>query len=278
MSGFASLLKKKFSGKEDIVGMIDAELVQRKSYDFNNIKKSLRKLTKYAELPDDEREEDEFMKLFFDFYLEMYAERARTKGVFHPSGINTACERALFYEFTGEEESDEMMHRHSGQTLRTFDSGTWWHTYIQMLLWKAGILEKSEVRIRSKRRKLSGHADGILRLTKRTLLEIKTMNSFSFARGKLKPFATHEVQAGVYATELEIEQICFLYINKDTSEICIHIVPVNKNLVAGAYDKMNTVLVAVKNDKLPKRTVCKTSSAAPAKVCAYCSLCFSTKF
>jgi len=275
MSNFASLLKRKVSGEEDIVSLIDKQCMARSEYDFESVKESLTKLTKYANK--EVRDDDEFMKLFFDFYNRMYADRPRTKGVFHPSGISSACERAIYYEFIGAEESDEVIKRHSPQTQRTFDSGTWWHTYIQMILWKAGILEKSEVKVVHKRRRIHGHCDGILRLKKRALLEIKTMNSFSYAKGKLKPFISHEIQAGVYATVLELEQICFLYINKDTSEITIHLVPVNENLVGGAYDKMNRVLENVRDKVKPKRLICKSESSAAAKTCVYCTLCFSTR-
>jgi len=277
MTGFASLLKRKVSTKhtEDIVSIIDKQCMSRSSYDFEKVRESLSRLNSYSKKED--REDDEFMRLFFKFFNEMYADRPRTKGVFHPSGISGACERAIYYEFTGEEESDKVIKKHSPQTQRTFDSGTWWHTYIQMLLWKAGILEKSEVKVVSRRRRIHGHCDGILRLDKRTLLEIKTMNSFSYYKGKLKPFLAHEIQAGVYATELELKQICFLYINKDTSEITVHIVPVNRRLVGGAYDKMERILESVSNKKVPRRLICKTDTSANAKTCPYCTLCFSTK-
>lgn len=273
---FANLLKKKVvKGGVDVIALIDKQCSERTTYDFESVKESLSHLADFVKK--DNIEEDELMKLFFDFYLKMYADKKRTKGVFHPSGINSACERATYYEFIGAEESDTFVVRHSPQTQRIFDSGTWWHTYIQMLLWKSGILIKSEAKVRNVRRKLSGHADGVIRLNVDTLLEIKTMNSFSFARGKFKPVPAHETQAGVYARELGLTQICFIYINKDTSELCVHIVPINNKYVDAAYDKMDSILSAVKTKKVPPRLVCKDEDSKAALSCSYCSLCFSTK-
>ena len=278
---FASLLKKKINGNEDVISILDETTLMRDAYDFDKVRERVTDLKKYADK--DIREDDEFMKLFFSLFNEVYADRKRSSGVFHPSGIMNACERQLYYEFAEFTPSDVVNRKIDGRLQRIFDTGTFWHTYVQMLLWKAGILEKSEVRVVNRRRRISGSADGIVRLMKlgkalRALLEIKTMNSFSYAKGKLRPKIEHEVQAGVYARELKLDWILFLYVNKDTSEITAHLVEVNNELVdEKAYGKMDDVLDAVTSKVAPDRVHCTHKMSPMAKVCPYASLCFKHK-
>lgn len=268
----ARILKSNKVNDTDIVSIIDKQCLSRGSFDFEAIRDSIDELKVYADK--DVRSNDEFMKLFFQLYSNVYGEPKRSKGKFHPSGIMADCERKLYFEFSGFPETDIIKNRINGKLQRIFDVGTWWHTYIQICLWKAGILEQSETPVVNRKRRISGHADGVLRLNKRTLLEIKTMNSFSFAKGKHKPFESHQIQAGTYATELGIDQICFLYINKDTSDIVSHIVPVDKKLVGKAYDKMDEVLEAVEDKIAPARIHCTSDSSPMAKNCPYSIQCF----
>lgn len=257
----------------DVVKIIDEQCLSRGVFDFDAIREALRKLTKYAER--ENINSDEFMKLFFQLNQMVYADLPRSKGKFHPSSLMDDCERRMYYEITGVPESDTISNKIDGRLQRIFDVGTWWHTYIQSCLWRAGILELSEAPVVNRKRKINGRADGVLRLSKRTLLEIKTMNSFIYAKGKLKPFKKHESQAGVYAKELGIEQICFLYINKDTSEMVAHIVPVNKPLIKEAYDKMDGILDAVDEGYPPVREHCTSQNSAMAKACPYKTKCFN---
>ena len=270
------ILKSKWADNDDdVVAIIDKQLLSRAKYDFEEVREAVSSLNRYAKK--EVRDEDEFMKLFFSLQEKIYADKPRSTGVFHPSSIMGECERKMYYEFSGVAPTDATIRKIDGKLQRIFDVGTWYHTYIQMLLWKSGILEQSEVHVVNKRKRIDGRADGILRLSKRTLLEIKTMNSFSYAKGKLKPFVKHQQQAGVYATVLGIEQICYLYVNKDTGEITSHIVKVNKELVVEVADVMELVLTAVKEEVAPKRVHCKSEISTMAKDCVFKSHCFKRR-
>ena len=272
-------LSKLFKGpasEEDIVSMMHKECVKRESYSFEIVKQKITDLYEYCQ--HENIDGDEFMRFFFALYMAVYADRPRAKQVFHPSSIESECERKLFFEFSGYDESDKIRNKIDGRTQMIFDVGTWWHTYIQMLLWKAGILEKSEAVVRSVRKKIHGHTDGILKLTTgRCLLEIKTMNSNKFVRGKIGPYPQHEVQAGIYAKELGIDRICFIYVNKDTSEIAVHFKEVNHVKVDDMGDKMADVLDTVLHNQKPERVCCEEPTDDMATKCVFKTLCFSTR-
>ncbi len=269
-----SLLASKKVDKT-VLDIIDNNLLKkRKKFDQEELKAAAIQFAKIVNQEDFNM--DAVMVSYFRVFKALYAEQPRGRGVFHPSSILSDCERRLYFEFIGEEPSNYVARKIEPSLQRIFDVGTWWHTYIQSILYEEGVLIASEVPIVSRRRKLGGRADGVLRITVgKLLLEIKSINTFQFGKVTFAPLQKHEVQAGIYARHLGIEKICYLYINKDTGAIKEHIKPILKSQVDAAYDKMNFVLESVKTKDIPKRTVCKSFTDPEAKKCEYCDLCFN---
>lgn len=218
---------------------------------------------------------DRFFKLFFELYDAVYAPEHRAKRSFHASTLEGDCERRLFYEISGEEPSDEVIRNIGPQLQRIFDVGTWWHTYIQLMLYRAGILETAEKPVVNKELHINSRTDGILNISgRRILLEIKSMNSRTFNMHKIKPKEEHIKQAVIYAKELGLDEICFIYVNKDTSELRDFIVPVTEKDIKAPYRKIKIVLKSVKEGEAPER-VCKNSFSTMATNCPFCTKCFS---
>lgn len=237
-----------------------------------------RKLKHLLSISDDFNR-DEFFTLFMQFYNTVMAPDKRAVGVFHPSQLLDGCERSMAYELSKTPKSDERVSTITGELQRTFDVGTWYHVYFQSLLYKIGLLEKAEVEVINKDKYINGKADGLFKLEvfgEKTILEIKTMNSFFYRKAVFRAFEKHEFQASLYAKELEATQILYLYINKDTSEIKDFLHPVNNTQLIIADKKMNSVIGHVKKGTLPKR-ICPDRFCKTALSCPYTTKCFKDK-
>lgn len=282
----SALVKKKVgeaSSKvkpKTVVGLIDETYREKpQTFSYAKLLEASESYVEYLRTHDHHSfSRDELMLRFFIMYNAAYAEPVRKKGVFHPSSVEGDCERKLYYEFMGVTPTDEVSTKVEPRIQRIFDTGTWWHTYIQMRLHAAGILDESEAEVISRRWKISGRADGILTLEilgfGKVLLEIKTINNFQFGKVKFAPLPKHETQAGIYARILKVDYICYLYINKDTCEITEHILPVKKSRVNKAFEKMQYVLDSVEEETLPERVHCTSNSSPMALKCQYCTKCF----
>lgn len=226
----------------------------------------------------DEFDRDSFFKVFLDLYAQVMAPDRRAKRVFHPSQLLDACPRMLYYSLSGEVPTTEM-EPISGQLQRIFDVGTWHHIYIQNILLQIGMLEGAEVPVVDTEYMLEGKADGVFKrevFSEKVLLEIKTMNSYTFSRAVWKPFDKHEFQASLYARNLGCKKILFLYIDKNTSELKEFLVPVNLEMLEKADKKTEKVRECLRSKTAPPRT-CKTDESKAALDCPYRELCFSTK-
>ena len=223
-----------------------------------------------------EFDRDKFFGDFFDLYSLVMAPDGRAQGVFHPSQLLDACQRQMYFELTGEEPTDSVCDTISGSLRRTFDVGTWYHLYMQNVLFKLGMLEGAEVPVVNKEKYLNGKADGVFKkevFGERVVLEIKTMNSFNFGKAVFKPFKKHEFQASLYARELGIKKVLYLYINKDTSEIRDFLMPINEEQLKLADAKMNNIIASIKSGTLPKKS-CKDKYSDCAIRCPFVSKCF----
>lgn len=222
------------------------------------------------------KERDEIFKRFFEFYDVFTAPAPRAGGVFHPSQLLDGCERAMYYDLHGDAPTERRT-PNPAQLQRTFDVGTWYHTYVQNILYNNGILEQAEVPVFNKERYINGSADGVIKawvFGEKAVLEIKTMNSFTYSKAIFAPFKKHVFQASIYARELGIRKILFLYINKDTSEMKDFLVDVDKEELEKADGIMDRVIEAVEKEEAPKRK-CKVATSETACSCVFRSLCFS---
>lgn len=244
--------------------------------DINNILSASRKLTRTLRsiASGELKDFDTLNNAYLEFTTQFLAEGERDMRKFHPSSLRNDCERQLFYYMSDTEYSDRVVDGIDGRVQMIFDQGHWFHSYIQSALHRAGILIQAEVPVVDKKRRIGGRMDGKVKWKGEIMaLEVKTMNSFRFAKGKITPFEDNVFQNSFYADHLGIEKILFLYFNKDTSELAVHIKPVNKVFAKLANEKIDHVLESVKTDTIPRRS-CRSASSEKAISCPFRTLCF----
>lgn len=246
-------------------------------FSMKNIKLRLKNLL-YLMDEDEDFDRDRFFVEFQKLYSLVMAPDKRAEGVFHPSQLLQGCARQMAYDITGVKPTDTVRRRVGAALQRTFDVGTWYHIYMQNLLYQIGFLEGAEVPVVNKERYLNGKADGVFKeevFGERVVLEIKTMNTWNYGKAVFKPFKKHEFQASLYARELGIKKVLYLYINKDTSEIKDFLMPINEEELAEADKKMTRVIDAVKSGTVPDRpSACSDRLCDLAIDCPFVSLCF----
>lgn len=139
------------------------------------------------------------------YLLQIEDDEDRGHDYISPSGIHT-CPRAQMYRILGERREQNI----SPRLRRIFDVGHHVHAMIQGYLTREGVLLIDEAPVYSDRLKVTGHADGILRLENKGLgvLEIKTINSDGFKK-LIDAKDEHKLQANLYVLCLEeIRKIC----------------------------------------------------------------------
>lgn len=267
--------EKKPSVAEELNKACAGGVTSAGAFSVLGIKRKLKSLLKNLESDDFNR--DKFFTEFNHLYRLVMAPDKRAKGVFHPSQLMDGCSRQMAYDLLGTPPSDLITKPISAELQRTFDVGTWYHIYTQSILYEIGILEQAEVPVVNKKKYLNGKADGVFKKEfygKKVVLEIKTMNNWNFTKAVFQPFKKHEFQASLYARELGIDSVLYLYINKDTSEIREFLRPVNKEMLEMADKKMNKVIEHVENGTLPPRRACTDRFCDNAMTCPFASLCF----
>lgn len=244
------------------------------AFSILEIKRKLKLLS--VSLDDEEFNRDEFFSEFNKLYSLIMAPDRRAKGVFHPSQLLDGCLRQMTYDLAKVVPTDEVSRPIGPSLQRTFDVGTWYHLYLQTILYRIGLLQQAEVPVVNLDRYLNGKADGLLKVEvfgEKVVLEIKTMNSWQFSKAVFKPFKKHEFQASLYARELGAKKVLYLYLNKDTSEIKEFLEPINEEQLEIADKKMDTVIGCVKTKTLPPRT-CSDKLSDCALACPFRTLCF----
>lgn len=228
-------------------------------------------------LDSDEFNRDMFFVEFQKLYTLVMAPDKRAVGVFHPSQLLDGCARCMAYDIKGVAPTDKIVHHIGAELQRTFDVGTWYHVYMQNLLYQLGLLEQAEVPVINKEKYLNGKADGLFKeevFGEKVVLEIKTMNSWNYQKAIFRPFKKHEFQASLYARELGAKKVLYLYINKDTSEIKDFLMPINEEQLELADAKMNSVIEALKTDSLPGRPrSCTDVHCDLAMTCPFATRC-----
>ena len=267
--------------KKSIVADIDKAcsegLTMSGAFSMKNIKMQLKNLL-YLMDESEEFNRDMFFVEFQKLYSLVMAPDKRAEGVFHPSQLLQGCARQMTYDISGVTPTDRTKRKIGAALQRTFDVGTWYHIYTQNILYQLGFLEGAEVPIINKEKYLNGKADGVFKkevFGERVVLEIKTMNSWNYQKAVFKPFKKHEFQASLYARELGIKKVLYLYINKDTSEYKDFLMPINEEELAVADKKMQSVIDAVKAGEVPSRpSACTDRLCDLAIDCPFATLCF----
>lgn len=244
------------------------------SFSVIGIKRSLKKILSLLE--EDSFDRDKFFSEFNSLYSLVMAPDKRAKGVFHPSQLLDGCTRQMTYDLMNVSPTDKTLRPIGAELQRTFDVGTWYHIYMQCILYRIGYLEQAEVPVVNKEKYLNGKADGVFKeevFGEKVVLEIKTMNNWNFSKAVFRPFKKHEFQASLYARELGAKKVLYLYINKDTSEIREFLMPLNEEQLSIADKKMDAVIRHVKEETLPARS-CKDKFCDNALSCPFATLCF----
>ena len=272
--------EKETSDKVSIVDSINKACTEGVTsvgaFSLLGIKRHLKGMLK--KLDDEDFNRDSFFIEFYQLYSLVMAPDKRAKGVFHPSQLLDGCIRQMVYDLMGETPSG-FCKPIGAELQRIFDVGTWYHIYMQNILYKIGLLEQAEVPVINKEKYLNGKADGVFReevFGEKVVLEIKTMNNWNFRKAVFSPFKKHEFQASLYARELGAKKVLYLYINKDTSEIREFLMPINEEQLALADKKMSKVIEHVKKGTLPHRG-CEDKYCDNAIGCPFAELCFKEK-
>ena len=269
---------KKDSEKPSVVEVINRAcekgVTSTGAFSLLGIKRQLKLLLRLLDSDDFNR--DKFFSEFNKLYSFVMAPDKRAKGVFHPSQLLDGCSRQMAYDLSGVAPTN-LVSRPIGAALqRTFDVGTWYHVYIQMILYRTDLLEQAEVPVVNKDKYLNGKADGVFKeevFGEKVVLEIKTMNNWNFSKAVFKPFKKHEFQASLYARELGAKMVLYLYITKDTSEIREFLMPINEEQLSLADKKMGIIIEHVKEGTLPAK-ICSDKFCDNALACPFASLCF----
>ena len=265
---------KSFSVVSEIDKACRAGIMDATAFSLGGIRKQLDVLQ--GLLAKDEFNRDEFFSQFHVLYALVMGPDRRAKGVFHPSQLLDGCLRQMAYDLSGEKPTDEVYRGISAEIQRTFNVGTWYHVYMQGILYKLGLLEAAEVPVENKEKYLNAKANSVFKeevYGEKVVLEIKTMNDFIYKKAVFRPFAKHEFQASLYARELGAKKVLYLYINKNTSEIKEFLMPVNEEQLKVADKKMTTVIESLRTKTLPKRT-CDDKMCDDAMACPFRTLCF----
>jgi hypothetical protein len=245
------------------------------AFSRSGIKKALRKMLDSV----DDMDREELFPALFDLYNLVMAPDLRAKNVFHPSSLQDECSRMLFYDLGKVPISDPVVREISGELQRIFDTGTWYHVYIQNILYRLGILEQAEVPVVNKKKYINGKGDGVIKAEvygERVLLEIKTTNAWNYSKVVFRPFKKHEYQASIYAKELGINKILYFYINKDNCQTKEFLMDVNGEMITEAYTKIDKIVTSIEEKTTPKRT-CANDLVDRAISCPYRTYCFTEK-
>lgn len=274
LRGLTETSDKKVSVVDTINKACAGGITSAGAFSVLSIKRQLKNLLHILDM--DEFDRDAFFSEFNTLYSLIMAPDKRAKGVFHPSQLLTGCSRQMTYDLLGTVPTDKIIRPIGAELQRTFDVGTWYHIYMQMILYRTGLLQQAEVPVVNEEKYLNGKADGVFKeevFGEKVVLEIKTMNNWNYTKAVFKPFKKHEFQASLYARELGAKKVLYLYINKDTSEIREFLMPVNEEQLEIADKKMNKIIGHVKEGTLPARS-CTDKFCDDALACPFASLCF----
>ena len=195
---------------------------------------------------------------------------------FHPSAIGQCLRKLWFDEFKAPKDSSpqglELLKTHI-----TFEIGTYTHVLFQNLCEMAGVLVKREISIKDPKRRVLGHADGIVRIKgERYLLEIKTSNSRTFL-GLSAPNESHLKQMHLYMASLGLKKAILIYIDKDRSVVKEFVVEFDKRLYVTQCQGRISVFFKHVKERTPPDKEGMNPQVMPCLYCPYKLVCFDVE-
>lgn len=189
---------------------------------------------------------------------------------FHPSALG-GCLRRTWFAAKGADPEP----RAKADELRdhfVFEVGTAFHTLLQNLIERAGIMEAREVAIMDVKEKILGHCDVVIEVEGvRYVVEIKTINLRGFASVAKQPQHAHKIQAHAYMKPLKADWAIILYYCKETSAVREHVIQFDpKFYKQWVRDRIDGYFQKVRKNVLPER-----EESTACSYCPFAGLCFS---
>ncbi len=187
-------------------------------------------------------------KAINDSLSEPRVPKPRPPGWFH-AGESGMCPRALFYKFKAPK-------AHEPKTLRKFRVGTMIHEEVQRILGqskKQWVECERPVTVTDVETDMvvSGKADVfIIENNKRTVVELKSVNTIKFVRDKGEPNKHHVAQLTMYMRALRAEGY-LVYVDKTNLETQTFKVPYVENYFKHLMDKFRKVYEHLTLNTLP---------------------------
>lgn len=173
-------------------------------------------------------------------------DRPRRPGI-HPSELSTTdCDRRVAYTVMGQEEKENV-----DPTLRRiFDVGHVFHHVLQTALYQAyGKEFRDEVPIHNKGLQMVGNCDGVLGDIG---FEFKSISDNGHKKlRKAKP--EHEQQGVLYAANLNLTSVHYIYANKETGVMTAYAVSLNRDLWQKMAARSTRIIRSVESGVLPSR-------------------------
>tara|TARA_Y100000034_G_scaffold29728_1_gene36197 strand:+ start:67563 stop:68510 length:948 start_codon:yes stop_codon:yes gene_type:complete len=231
-----------------------------------------------------------------------FSQDARAVGCFHPSEISreeNPCKRKMYFQYGRvKKDATYVNFTADNRMMRLVDLGSLVHLYIQENLDRLSVLSGFELDVISKKYGITGKMDGAIHFSglddlnefynEDMALEIKTINDYGF-RALREAKKDHRRQASIYGGILGYKNICFIYYNKNNSELKVYVHPVDIDYVNYFKGLADDVITRFKQNKLKNRSsdvskhsniftkICKNRTNKRAMDCEYADFCFNHK-
>lgn len=191
---------------------------------------------------------------------------------FGPSGATDCLRKLWFRHFDAPTDPVNMHDAVQGYFMR--EMGSQMHMVIQVLLIKAGVLHKREVRIKPPGTCVSGFSDGKARFDQEgpRLLEIKTIGDNRLRLLGDKPADYHVAQGRLYQADHPIP-LSLLYVTREACLLKEYEVPYDADAVRRALIRPHRYKKLVESRQLPVREG-ENLHAPPCRFCPYTQLCW----
>jgi hypothetical protein len=193
---------------------------------------------------------------------------------FHPSALGTCLRMMWLAHFKAPIDirppDDEL------KTYLIFETGSWFHVMMQNLFARAGILEASEIPIKDDKLRILGHADAIVRLDTRYLVELKTINSRQFTLLGNQPKQAHNQQLHAYMKALKLKWGIILYYDKDRSALKEFVIPFDEDFYKEFCEARISRYFKHVRKKTPPDREGTGPTQPPCSWCNFATTCYSS--